>query len=83
MKSFEDLHAHGYNWGETEAGKVWVVAEVSLWGRVRPGRIGYRAQLAYPKKVYVPAHKLPLGVRIRDRYGVPIRMIDRFSGRRT
>jgi hypothetical protein len=49
---------------------------------VRPGQIGYRAQLAYPKKVYLPAHKLPLGAPIRGRYGVPIGIIDRFSGRR-
>jgi hypothetical protein len=60
-----------------------VVAQVSLYGLVRPGRIGYRASHAYPKKVYVPATALPLGVRIRERYGVTIGLIDRFSGRRT
>jgi hypothetical protein len=83
VKSFDDLLAAGYNWGQTEDGKTWVVAKVSLWGRVRAGRIGYRSQLAYPKKVYVPAYKLPLGARIRERYGVPIGAIDRFTGRRT
>ena len=40
VKSFEDLHAHGYNWGETEAGKVWIVAEVSLWGACAQGGSG-------------------------------------------
>jgi hypothetical protein len=59
-----------------------VVAEVKLAGRVRRGQIGYRAQLAYPKKVYVPATRLVLGKGIKDRYGCAIGVIDRFSGRR-
>lgn len=82
VKTFDDLQAAGYNWWQIEGGKLWVIAEISLWGRVRPGRIGYRAQLAYPKRVWVPGNKLPLGVRIRERYGVPIGVIDRFSGKR-
>lgn len=82
VKSFEDLREHRYNWQATD-GRIWVVAEVSLWGRLRPGQIGYRAQFAYPKTVYVPAHKLRLGARIRERYGTPSRLIDRFTGRRT
>ena len=85
VKTFEDLRDHHYNWGESEEGKIWVLAEINLWGRIRPGRIGYRAQYAYPKRVFVPVHKvqLPLAVRIRERYGVPIGIVDRFSGRRT
>lgn len=83
VKTFDDLLDKGYNWGRAEGGRLWVVAEVNLWGRVRPGRIGYRAQLAYPKRVYVPAHRLPLGALIRARYAVPLGAIDRFTGRRT
>ena len=82
VNSFEDLRERRYNWGEAADGRIWVVAEVSLWGRLRPGQIGYRAQFAYPETVYVPGHKLRLGARIGERYGVPIRVIDRFTGRR-
>ena len=61
VKTFDALHDAGYNWGEATNGRVWVVAEVNLCGRVRPGRIGYRAQLAYPKIVYVPARPAAAG----------------------
>lgn len=86
VKTFEDLHDAGYNWSYwsiSDDEKVWVIAKVKLWGRIRPGRIGYRAQFAYPEKVYVPGSKLPLGVLIKRRYGVSVGIIDRFSGRRT
>ncbi|MDQ3671476.1 MAG: hypothetical protein M3364_03430 [Actinomycetota bacterium] len=62
--------------------RIIVVAEIKLWGRIRVGRIGYRAQLAYPRKVYVPGTHLTLGKAIRDRYRCEIGIIDRFSGER-
>jgi hypothetical protein len=83
VKSFEDLRGVGYNWGQSEGGKVWVVAEVALYGNVRRGATGWRASKAAPQKVYVPAHKLPLGAQIKNRYGVSLGVIDRFTGRRT
>jgi hypothetical protein len=82
IKSFGDLRDAGYNWSQSAGGKVWVVAEVALYGNVRQGAIGWRASRAAPQKVYVPAHKLPLGVLIKNRYGVSLGIIDRFTGRR-
>jgi hypothetical protein len=87
LKSFEDLKQHGYNWNSvaaSEAGEelLMVVAEIKLWGRIRVGQIGYRAQSAYPHKVYVPATHLALKKAIRERYGCATGIIDRFSGRR-
>ena len=90
--TFEDLKANSCNWGDTSnpsgyssragsAGElVWVVAEVKLWGEVRRGAIGYRAQYAYPKTVYVPGHKWELGRLISELYGCRLRFIDRFTG---
>ena len=78
VKTFDDLKEHRYNVdGQTIAGfiekeMVWVVARVALWGEVAEGRIGYRAQYAYPKKIYVPADKLKLAALIRERYGVKV-----------
>lgn len=89
VKTFEDLKEHGYNvWDEgawrsrPEDPKVWVVVRVSLWGDVVEGGIGYRAQYAYPKKIYVPGDMLKLGALIRERYGVSLGIIDRYTGRR-
>jgi hypothetical protein len=90
-KSFEDLKKNSYNWNDTSIPwlpawtspteeLVWVVAEVKLWGEIRRGTIGYRAQYAYPKTVYVPGHKWELGRRICDLYGCRLRFIDRFTG---
>jgi hypothetical protein len=83
LKTFEQLRDDGYNWSQQrDDGKVWVLAELALYGEVRKGQIGWRASKAAVQKVYVPAHKLPLGAVIKRRYGVSLGMIDRFTGRR-
>ena len=66
-----DLRENGYNWGEADGREALGRGRGRALGQRAPGRIGYRAQFAYPQKVYVPAHKLLLGARIRDRYGCP------------
>jgi hypothetical protein len=84
VKTFDDLMADGYNWGQkTKDGRVWVIAEVALYGQVRRGAIGWRASKAAPQAIYVSAMNLSLGARIRKRYGVDLGMIDRFTGKRT
>jgi hypothetical protein len=88
VDSFETLRAHDYHWeqeGDDEAiGRyVWVVAEINLWGEVRKGRVGFRASKAYPKKVYVPAHKHMPGLAVKERYGCRLGLINRFTGERT
>jgi hypothetical protein len=85
VKTFEDLKRNSYNWNDLSVTHpsdelVWVVAEVKLWGEVRRGAIGYRAQYAYPKTIYVPGQKWHLGRRICDLYGCNLKFIDRFTG---
>jgi hypothetical protein len=84
VKTFEELRGNHYNWEKLPLDEdgVWVVAEIKLWGQIRRGLIGYRAQYAYPQKVYVPAHKLTLARTIKQRYGCAIGVIDRFTGER-
>ena len=82
VKTYEDLRRDSYNWGESKNGNSWVLAQVALYGKVRKGAIGWRASKAAPQRVYVPAHKIPLGIKIRDRYGVDLGVIDRFTGKR-
>ena len=87
VKTFDDLKEHRYNvdsqalWSIIGEEIVWVVARVALWGDVAEGAIGYRAQYAYPKKVYVPPNSLKLGALIRERYGVRVGIIDRYTGK--
>ena len=80
-KTFADLKANGYNVGYTANKMLWVVAKLDMWGRYAEGNIGFRMQFAYPKKVFVPASDLKLGSLIRERYGVKIGIIDRYTGK--
>ena len=52
-----------------------VLGEVYLWGRVIEAGGGYRAQYAYPKKLYLPG-EAPKGVAdsLRRTYRVPVEM---------
>jgi hypothetical protein len=53
-----------------------VVGEVWLWGRVIEHTEGYRAEFAYPKKLYVPDSTDPLVVmELEDGYGVGVEML--------
>lgn len=93
VKSFEALREHGYNWHEVgyPGGDywrefprgVWVNAEIRLWGNVRKGQIGWRAQFAYIESVHVPASKWKLGKTIGTRYRCKVNLIDRFTGERS
>ena len=58
---------------------LMVVGEVSLWGKVIPGTRGYRAQFAYPRRLFVVQRTVDwdqsrtvaaLGV-----YGVPVEVV--------
>ncbi|MGQ0520564.1 MAG: hypothetical protein ACT4PX_05365 [Actinomycetota bacterium] len=52
-----------------------VVGEVSLWGKVIPGQHGYRAQFAYPRRLYLFEGALRRDPRLLEalaRYEVPI-----------
>ena len=80
-KTFDDLKAHGYNLGWSDDKMLWVVARLDMWGGYGEGAIGFRTQFAYPKKVFVPASHLKLGSLIRERYGVRIGIIDRYTGK--
>lgn len=58
---------------------LMVVGEVSLWGKVIPGTRGYRAQLAYPRRLYVVQRTVDWDqsrtVRALGVYGVPVEPI--------
>jgi hypothetical protein len=60
-----------------------VVGEVSLWGKVIPAELGFRAELAYPRRVWVVNDSVatldgrtdaPLA--LANRYGIPVEPCD-------
>lgn len=48
-----------------------IAGQVNLWGGVIPGKIGWRAQYAYPKKLLVPYSLYKLAKPLSKAYGVP------------
>ena len=57
-----------------------ILGEVHLWGTIVPGRLGWRAQYAYPKRLYVPHDKYQLVAPLRKRYQVPVHLINPYTG---
>jgi hypothetical protein len=60
-----------------------VVGEVALWGRVVPAELGYRAQFAYPRRLWVVRESLAptawlddLPAALAASYGVPVGSCD-------
>jgi hypothetical protein len=73
-RSLEDLR------GQLLTGlALGVVGEVFLWGKVIPGQLGYRAQFAYPKRLYVMrrTHDSDRGELAEglEPYGVPVDVV--------
>jgi hypothetical protein len=58
--------------------RVMAAGEVSLWGKVIPGRLGYRAEFAYPKSILalrpLRDERIVMGL---EGYGVPVRFVSR------
>jgi hypothetical protein len=58
---------------------LMVVGEVSLWGKVIPGTRGYRAQFAYPRRLFVVQRTADWDqsatVRALEVYGVPVEVV--------
>lgn len=57
-----------------------IYGEVYLWGDVLVCEYGYRAEMAYPKNLFVKAPQTRTAERIRakleDAYGVPVKIVD-------
>jgi hypothetical protein len=50
-----------------------VAGEVYLWGTVKEHELGYTAQYAYPKQLWMPEDSDPLTVmQLEEHYGVPV-----------
>jgi hypothetical protein len=75
-KTLEHLQSLGYIGKVGRAGKVPVVGRLNLWGKVIECDQGWRSEYAYPAELYVPHCNWKLGVRLRDAFGVPVRLLN-------
>lgn len=72
VKSDENLAKTATHYGSHQ---VW--GEIYLWGRIIEAEIGYRAQYAYPKKLYTAREDL--AAPLAALYGVPVELAERLS----
>lgn len=81
-KTYKHLMGMGYPSYDAATGKFCVVGEVSLWGKIVEGTQGWRAQVGYPRKLYVPFEAWRLAKPLHDAYGVPVKMQNFLKDRR-
>lgn len=55
-------------------GEVTIAGQINIWGGVIPGRIGWRGQFAYPRRLYVPYTRWRLARPLAEAYGVPFKL---------
>jgi hypothetical protein len=64
----QGYHAHG------------VLGEVKLWGTIVEATSGFRAEFAYPSRLFLPYERWQLAKSLRERYGVPVRLLNPYEG---
>jgi hypothetical protein len=76
-RSLPHLRKMGYHkYNEEYDGDITVVGKVANWGKVIEGSQGWRAEYAYPLKLYLPYEGYRVGKAISDLYGVPLSLMN-------
>jgi hypothetical protein len=74
-KDLDHLLTLGYSNYDAEAsGQFCVVGQLAMWGKVIEGSQGWRAEKAYPVKLFVPFEAHYLAKPLSDAYGVPVQL---------
>ena len=74
-KTLEHLMSMRYHlYDADESGMFHVVGQVANWGKVIVGTQGWRAQFAYPVRLYLPYEAAHLGKALQAAYGVPVQL---------
>ena len=77
-KSAKHLLALGYasRCHNIQGGKVGVIGEVAIWGKLIEGGQGWRSQYAYPTKLYIPFEASHLATPLAEAYGVDVALMN-------
>lgn len=71
-KEFMHLMSMAYHKYDVESGHVMVLGQIANWGGVVTATQGWRAQFAYPVKLWVPFETWELAEPLEQTYGVPV-----------
>ncbi len=70
----------GIGSGPWQAYLADVAGSVYLWGEVKECELGYRAEYAYPKELWMPEDTDPCTVmQLEENYGVPVTLTTQFK----
>lgn len=76
--SFNRLFDMGYTKSEglfsVGPEQVSIAGQVSMWGGIIPGNLGWRAQFAYPRKLLIPYTRYKIARPLAERYNVPYKL---------
>jgi hypothetical protein len=76
LAHLRSMNYHAYN-DETDDGSVKIVGRVANWGKVVPGTQGWRAEYAYPERLFVPFEVARHIARpVMETYGVPVTLMN-------
>jgi hypothetical protein len=77
-RSLDHLRTMGYHRYHAESdGPVTIVGKVANWGKVIPGSQGWRAEYAYPERLYVPFEVARFIAKpVSETYGVPVTLFN-------
>ena len=67
-KTFEHLQSMGYHQYYPDSGRFTVVGKVYCWGKVIECQTGWRAEYAYPAKLFVPIEASYLALPLKQAY---------------
>lgn len=71
-KTFDHLMGMSYHLYDAETGMIAVLGQVANWGKVIEATQGWRAQIAYPVRLWVPFEAAKLAKPLKEAYGVPV-----------
>jgi hypothetical protein len=77
-RSLNHLRSMGYHTYNADSdGDVTIVGRVANWGKVIPGTQGWRAEYAYPERLFVPFEVARnLALPVSNTYGVPVTLMN-------
>jgi hypothetical protein len=75
-KTLNHLRQLGYSNYDENSEWITIVGELSLWGKVIEGSQGWRAEFAYPKRLFLPFEAWKLARPIQKAYGVKVSLLN-------
>jgi hypothetical protein len=75
-KTLDQLRGMHYPRYDEEGDRISVLGQMALWGKVIEGSQGWRAEFAYPARLWLPFEGFRLAKPLAKAYGVPVSLLN-------